>query len=98
MDDINSTEMRTIYKLFGIRLHRGASSVEELVDIVDNRQLPTTDQEEKRKAVEKFVASRWTHLKPIAEVYGCYGNCTNPKNSCSDVRAAACYLEIKESK
>jgi hypothetical protein len=90
--DLNRTELRNIYASFGFRFPREFSPA-QIEQAFNECELILTDQVKLRTQTEKFVQKNWDHLKVIAEVYACTGDCASPMNKCTDVRAITCFKE-----
>ena len=91
-EDINRTEMASIYISWGFRPTR-VTARDAIESSFNECTSEKSAQQLLRERTESFVKKNWQYLKHIAEVYGCTGDCASTKNKCSDVRASHCHSE-----
>jgi hypothetical protein len=96
-EDLNETELRLMYSQFGIRFPRPLSA-EQINESFNSGEDVITDQVKIRTQTQKFVVTNWEFIKQTAEVYGCTGDCANPNNKCTDLRAQECFKECFPNK
>ena len=98
VEDLNETEMRHLYAQFGVRFPRSLNPEEIEESFNSGNPTVLTDQQRIREQTQKFVQKNWEHLKVIAEVYACTGDCAEPSNRCTAARAITCFHECFPNK
>jgi hypothetical protein len=89
---INETERRALLRIMTEARAPRHASTEKIDDLMMNGEQPQTANLYKRRKVQSFIQKNWEYVHTTLK---CNGDCSSPKNKCSDAQATSCYADNK---